>query len=426
MDIKQITEAMRAELSPVVSRLDALEKERRQPATNNAGAVVDAAAAAAGNPKAVRGESRAVRVRRQRELMKETDPHKGRGLDFGACLRFHLLAQRGEGAPEMIARREGYDEVADILAEHKRTVSAGEVGSGGAIIPPALADEVLPLLVAEAVVLQLGPTHLPMPSGALSIVRETSAATAGYVGENAAQAPSTPGTDLLALTYKKLMAVVVISNDLLRFGGPKVDQWIRNRLIVDASLKFDLAAIRGTGAANELKGFKSDMASGQKITAANSTTPTLVQVEADLQSTIGKLQDANEKDDGTWAWIFHDRIRRYLMQLRDGAGPFVYRDELLAGKLLGYKVGRCNQIPKNLGGGTNETEIYLVKMSSVLYGAADDLEITFSPNGDYDDSGTVKSGFSLDQSPMRVIGKHDVRLARDVSAAMLQTVKWGA
>lgn len=427
MKPEEMKEALGEVVAPLVARLDALEKK---PVTTHTAGITDAPARIPDAVITPGSTTKAARIKSQRKAYAETHDTRfhGKGLDAAAAVRFIVMAAQYGGSPEGWAQKEGMTELAEMMSAHRKSVnSAGDVASGGALIPPQLSDEVIPLLVADSVMMKTagGLRGMPMPTGAIAIPRQTSGASVSYIGENSAPTPSTPGTDLVNLNYKKLAAVIVMSNDLLKFGGAKVDAWIRDRLVIDSSLKFDISVLRGTGTANEIAGVKTLMASGNKITATNSTTPTLAQVDSDLYSLIGAMEDANVPDDGTWGLFFAPRIKRFLAQLRDGVGQYIYRKEMDEGTLLGYPFGKTTQIPKNLGGG-NETEIYAIRMSDVYYGVADELEIMFAPNGDYDDgTGTVKSGFSLDQSPIRAISRHDVKLAHPESAAMLQVVKWG-
>ena len=125
-------------------------------------------------------------------------------------------------------------------------------------------------------------------------------------------------------------------------------------------------------------------------------------------------------------WLFSPRTEHYLMTIRDGNGNFAFREDMLAGKLWGYPFGVTTQIPDNLGGGSDESEIYLVDMADSVIAESTNLIIDVSSEAAYHDGGNVVSAFSLDQTVIRVIASHDFGMRHDASVAVLSAVKWGA
>jgi len=92
------------------------------------------------------------------------------------------------------------------------------------------------------------------------------------------------------------------------------------------------------------------------------------------------------------------------------------------GVFQGFPYYVTDQIPDNLGAGTNESEVYFVEVTDCIIGDAMSIEIAASQEAAYDDSGTVRATFSLDQSVIRAISKHDFGLRHDLSVAVLSTV----
>jgi HK97 family phage major capsid protein len=94
--------------------------------------------------------------------------------------------------------------------------------------------------------------------------------------------------------------------------------------------------------------------------------------------------------------------------VRDGNGNKVY-PEMAQGLLKGYPVKHTTNIPVNLGAGSNETEIYFADWADVLIGETGTMTIDFSREATYtDDTGTLVSAFSRNQSVLRVVGGNDV------------------
>jgi HK97 family phage major capsid protein len=112
------------------------------------------------------------------------------------------------------------------------------------------------------------------------------------------------------------------------------------------------------------------------------------------------------------------------MTIRDGNGNFAYRDEMLAGTLWGFPFGTTTAIPTNLGGGSDESEIYFVDFADAIIGEAQTLTVDASTEASYKSGGNLVSAFSKDQTVIRAIEEHDFAMRHDASVAVLTAVKW--
>src|SRR4029453_3798299 len=98
------------------------------------------------------------------------------------------------------------------------------------------------------------------------------------------------------------------------------------------------------------------------------------------------------------AWILSPRSKMYLMTVRDANGNFAFRDEMRAGGLWTFPFGAKTQIPENLGGGGDESEIYLVDMADAVIGDATSIIIDSSTEAAYHDGSQGIAAFSQDQT----------------------------
>ena len=81
----------------------------------------------------------------------------------------------------------------------------------------------------------------------------------------------------------------------------------------------------------------------------------------------------------------------------------------------------------NLGGGSNETELYLVDMNDAIIGEASDLEIAVDGSASYIDTGsTLISSFTRDETLVRAIARHDFAMRHEESVAIKNAITWGA
>lgn len=330
--------------------------------------------------------------------------------------------------------------------------------AGGFIVPPDVMNEIIPLLRAQAVVRSAEPRVLPMPRGTMTLPGQASAATASYGSENKAITKSEPTFNRIVATYKKLTALVPVSNDMMRFADPAVDAVVRDDLVRVMALREDLAFLLGDGTADTPRGFLSFAngwvgAKGGTIgvwsTSGNSTlavngadpanstggnfitanqTPTLATVQAELAGAVNRLDTANVPETRR-VWFFHPRTYNYLFNAVNSLGLYVFRDELMSGKLLGYPFKKTTQIATNYwnADGTNKdlSFIFLVEMSESMIFDSMQMEIAVSREGTYvDENGATISAFQQDQTIIRAISEHDHQLRHDASVAVIQSVRW--
>lgn len=327
-----------------------------------------------------------------------------------------LAANKGdvEKASAYAKKVWGDDEVAKAL-------SAGTPTSGGYIVPPEYSTEIIELLRPASVVRRMGAVTIPMDTGTLHIPRLASGAQATYIGENTAIGETTLTFDEVVLTWKKLAALVPISNDLLRFSNPSADVIVRDDLVNAMAQREDLAFIRGAGG-TEPKGLFGWAPAANKIP---STGTTLEAVTNDLAAAVLALKKNNVRFIRP-GWLMSPRSEMYLMALRDSNGNYAFRDEMLAGRLFGYPYAVTTQIPENLGTGTNESEVYLVDFADAIIGEATQLIIDASSEAAYVSGANVVSAYSLDQTVIRVIAEHDFAVRHPESVAVITGLTWGA
>jgi len=270
----------------------------------------------------------------------------------------------------------------------------------------------------------MGAVTIPMATGTLNIPKLAGGGSASYIGENTDIGVTQPTFGTVQLTWKKLAAIVPISNDLLRFSSPAADSIVRDDLVMAMALREDAAFIRDDGVGNVPKGLRS-WAPVSNIIPATTGTPTLATVTTDLGKLILALKKANVRFIRP-GWLMSPRTEMFLLTLRDGNGNFAFRPEMLAGRLFSYPYAVTTQIPENLGVGENESEIYLVDFADAIIGESTQLIIDASTEASYYQDDALHSAFSLDQTLIRVIAEHDFAMRHEESVAVLTGVTWGA
>jgi HK97 family phage major capsid protein len=341
-----------------------------------------------------------------------------RGLRAGRLIRCLAAARGIPGLAAGHARKAFQDEAM------AKALEAGDAVGGGFLVPPDYSSDIIELLRPVARVRAAGPTLLPMPVGTVSIPKVTSASTATYTGEGQNIPISQPGFGMVTLTWRKLTAMVPISNDLIRFATPNADAFVRDDLVRALALREDLAFLRGDGTQYTPKGFLHWAPAATNLLPANATI-SLTNVTIDLGSMLNVMDEANIQMVRP-AWFMAPRTKTFLMTQRDGLGNFAWRTEMAAGTLMGFPFYTTTQIPTNLGVGSNESELYLAEMTMAVLGESERLLIDASTEAAYWDGTQLQSTYSRDQTAIRAIAEHDFAMRHDQAIVVLQAVKWGA
>lgn len=340
-----------------------------------------------------------------------------RGLRAGRLIRC-LAAARGDAEKASKHALKAFNDEAMAKA-----LSSGDAAGGGFLVPPDYSSDIIELLRPAARVRSAGPLLLPMPVGTVSIPKVTGGSTATYTGEGQNIPITQPAFGMLTLTWRKLTAMVPISNDLIRFATPNADAFVRDDLVRALALREDLAFLRGDGTQNTPKGFLHWAPAATNVSPANATI-NLTNTTIDLGSMINVLDEANVNIVRP-AWFMAPRTKTFLLTQRDGLGNFAWRDEMVRGTLMGFPFFTTTQIPTNLGVGSDESELYLVEMTNAVLGESERLLIDASTEAAYWDGTALQSTYSRDQTAIRAIAEHDFGMRHDESVVILSTLKWG-
>jgi HK97 family phage major capsid protein len=387
----------------------------------------------------------------------ETDRYvKDRSLVIGAAAK--MMAY---GGGNLFNARQASMEVYGESHPVTRALVASTGPAGGFIVPPDYMNEIIELLRPAAVVRGSNPRVIPMPRGTMTLPGQASPATASYGTENSQIASSQQSLKQIVASFKKLTALVPISNDLMRYADPAIDAMVRDDLVEVIALREDLAFLLGDGtnaAPMGYTGFANAWVTSQGGTVgvwsatANSTaavngaagntllgqnggnfitsneTYSETTVVAELTGMINRLDTANVPDRRR-VWFMHPRTYNYLFGLLNSLGLYVFRDELSKGTLYGYPFKKTTQIPINIWDptGTNKdcSFIILAEMNETMILDSMSLELAVSREGTYTDAnGNTVSAFQYDQTLIRAIAEHDFQLRHDSGCAVLQFVRW--
>ena len=95
-------------------------------------------------------------------------------------------------------------------------------------------------------------------------------------------------------------------------------------------------------------------------------------------------------------WFTSTKVRDYLATVISSSGQFQFPG-VSEGRLFGWPLAATQNVPTNLGGSSNQSEIYLVDMDAFLIGQSL-IEIHLGTGMYKNSSGTLCSAFDRDEN----------------------------
>ena len=210
--------------------------------------------------------------------------------------------------------------------------------AGGNLVPDELlSGSFIDLLRNRLAFAQAGVTMLSGLQGNISIPRQTSAATAYWVGENVAPTESQQAIDQVNMTPKTVAAFVDYSRRLLLQSSIDVEGMIRNDLARVIALEIDRAAIYGTGSSNQPLGLTLTPGIGTETLTNAGTFVQLIAMETDVA--------VANADVGSLRYIMNATARGLLKSTSKAGNEAVFVWE--NNEVNGYPVIVSNQLQSN-------------------------------------------------------------------------------
>lgn len=249
-------------------------------------------------------------------------------------------------------------------------LDAGTATAGAEVVFEE-AGSFIDLLRNRAIVLMLGATVYSGLQGNVAFPRQTGAASASWVAENPGSdvAESNLTLDQVQLSPKTLQATTSFSRQLLAQSVVSIDNQVLMDLVRVHALAVDLAALHGTGAANQPEGIYTASGVNSVDFAGPVTFPKIVDMESAIAS--------DNADVGDMAYVTTPEVRgtgKQTQKFSGSDGAAIWQD----GEMNGYRAEATNQISKTLGGGTDHGIIFGV-WSQLLFGEWGALEIITDP-----------------------------------------------
>lgn len=283
----------------------------------------------------------------------------------------------------------------------KKDLEAGVPASGGYTIPQIFAPDYVKALYAATLLDKLGVTRVPMVNGNYRMSRMDTSTTVSWVGEIPSTTATQPAFGDINMQAKKLSAMTLISNSLLRYNAVGLDSWVSQDLSTKAKIALDTAALYGTGTLYQPKGLS--VTTGVQ-TAGSSSTALALTTPIDM---VALLEQANVPMINP-AWVLSPKMKSWLLGKAFSTGPFAWAAEMNNAKTLNSYPFYTSTTSSYTDTSTDYADLWVGDWSEFLWGVGYDISIEISREGTYVSSGgTTYSAFQRDETIVRLITEHD-------------------
>ena len=244
----------------------------------------------------------------------------------------------------------------------RRDLNVGTPADGGNLVDDVLlSGSFIDLLRNRLALAQAGMTTLSGLQGNISIPRQTSAATAYWVGESGSPTESQQAIDQVNMSPKTCGAFVDYSRRLLLQSSIDVEAMVRDDLARVIALELDRVGIYGTGSSNQPLGINNTSGIGSQTITTFGTFAEYIGMETDVA--------VANADAGSLRYIINASARGALKSTEKATNTaqFVYQDD----QINGYPVIVSNQLQDN--------DALFGDFSMLIMGMWSGLDLTVDP-----------------------------------------------
>jgi HK97 family phage major capsid protein len=220
----------------------------------------------------------------------------------------------------------------------RRDLTVGVAADGGNLVDDVLlAGSFIDILRNKLALANAGMTTLTGINGNISIPRQSSAATAYWVGENSSPTESQQAVDQVNLSPKTCGAFVDYSRRLLLQSSIDVESMVRDDIATQIALELDRVGINGSGSSNQPQGIINTSGIGSQSLTGFGTFAEYIGMETDVA--------VANADAGNLRYIINASARGALKSTEKASNTaqFVYEND----EINGYPVNVSNQLGNN-------------------------------------------------------------------------------
>lgn len=284
--------------------------------------------------------------------------------------------------------------------------TVGTSGQGGYLVPTILRDSIIEKLYYISPMRQLSTVINDMPA-ILDMPYDNALPTTYWVGEGVAITESGATFAKKTLTPFKLAGLDKFTSEVLAdtVTNPALQQVVEDRFVTSIALAENAAFVSGDGSSKPY-GFRSSDITPTTVTG-NTTAGNLA--FTDLLNQKYSLSTAYRPQA---VWVTSSKGLQLIQSIKDSNGRPVYLpgvaglDGNVRDMFMGQPVYVVDEIPTNLGTGTNETELWYGVFKNYWIGTRGGFRV---------DYGTDGTDFSQDKISLRMIERVAGRPFMDVA-----------
>lgn len=258
-----------------------------------------------------------------------------------------------------------------------RGLSVGTASAGGhTVATNLLANSMIDMLRPRAKVLRAGARVLTGLQGNVAIPRQTAASAAYWVTEDEAPTESQPAFDQIQMSPRTVAAWTEISRKLLLQSSVGIQDFVSSDLLATIGLAIDAACIGGLGGAQPTGILNT---SGVQTQAIAGSAPTW----AEIVSMHTKCAADSYEEPGV-AYLMSSKGKAALATTEKFTGSGVYiwdaaRNQDEDGSIGGVRALVSNNVPQNLGTGSNEHAMLCGVWSDLIVGLWGSVDLLLDP-----------------------------------------------
>jgi HK97 family phage major capsid protein len=286
--------------------------------------------------------------------------------------------------------------------------TVGTSNQGGVLVPTTIdqsirdkLEYVSPMRRISTVIPNM-PAKLQLVSGSLPTVY--------WVDEGAQITESGVTFTPVTITPYKAAGLDKFTSEVLEdaASNPAIQNYVEDRFVLALALLENAAFVNGDGTGKP-NGFRSSAITPTSVAQAGSNLS--YDDFVNLKSALGTAY----RETGTF--VLPGKLIGTIEKLKDSTGRPLWRDSIAANTpptLLGRPVEIVDEIPTNLGAGTNESEIWYGQFKQYIIGDRGALRVDIGTDGD---------DFSRDKLSLRIIKRVAGRPVGNYNFAKLTGVK---
>ncbi len=252
-----------------------------------------------------------------------------------------------------------------------KALSEGTGTEGGYLVPTEFRAAVVEKMYKEGVIRPRA-TVIPLTRDKMEVPAESGGVTVYWTGENSAFTESNPTFAQVVLNTNKLTGLSKMSRELFADTAVNLMDYIARLFARAFNTEEDKKFMTGSGT-GEPKGLRQYTVTSVAQAGANLAADDIKELFYTLP-----VQYRSRA-----SWLIHNTRIKLVDKLKDSQNRYLWADGLAGAPntLLGRPVLEQNDIPTNLGAGSDESEIWFGDLSYYLIGDREEMGVETTTQG---------------------------------------------